>query len=236
MKNILLTGATSGIGEATARCLAEQGYYVICVGRNEVKLRQLCQEYKEHISSFHFDLSNLDRIHEIFDWCRNQGVKLDGMAYCAGVCGEHMPVRGIRWEHIQNEFTVNCMAFIQMSKYMISRKYSNDGSSIVAISSLASHTAYAGTTAYSVSKGALNAACKVLAKEAMPRKIRVNALMPGYVDTPMNREFPIERVQQEQPFGYIDAIEIAYLIEFLLSDKSKKITGAEIPISAGMQF
>ena len=131
---------------------------------------------------------------------------------------------------------LNCMAFVEMGRMMALRKYSADSGSIVAISSLSATTAYAGTATYTMSKAALNAVCRVLSKELLKRRIRVNTIMPGYVRTPMTEDMNEEQVVMEQPFGFIEPEEIADVIEFLLSDKSRCITGAAIPVSAGMNF
>lgn len=89
--------------------------------------------------------------------------------------------------------------------------------------------------AYSISKAALNAACKVLAKEVVRRRIRVNTIMPGYVRTPMTAGLTEDDIKNEQPLGFIEPGEIAQFIEYLLSDKARHITGACIPVSAGMR-
>ena len=80
----------------------------------------------------------------------------------------------------------------------------------------------------------MNVAMKIMAKEFLKRRIRVNTIMPADVDTPMSSKVEeISDLEKEQPWGLIDVDQIVYLIEFLLSDKSKYITGAAIPVSAG---
>lgn len=236
MKTVLITGASSGIGEATAKYLASKGYQLMLVARNYQKMKALCDELGENVHCFPYDLNDLDHIQTIFDHCKDQQMLLNGLVYCAGV-GYNEPFRRITVESITKTLNLNCMAFIMMSRMMTLRKYSENGGSIVAMSSLSALTSYAGTTAYTMSKNALNSACRILSKELLNRKIRVNTIMPGYVHTPMTAALDEETIiSTDQPWGFIEPEEIAYLIEFLLSDKSRCITGASIPVSAGMNF
>jgi len=236
MKTVLITGASSGIGEATAKYLASKGYRLVLVARNQEKLKSLCDEIGGNAQSFSYDLNDLEHIQTIFDYCREQQILLNGLVYCAGEV-HNEPFRRINMDSVTKTMTLNCMAFVMMGKLMTLRKYSENDGSIVAMSSLAALTSYAGTTAYTVSKSALNSACRILSKELLNRKIRVNTIMPGYVRTPMNAGVDEETIMTaDQPWGFIEPEEIAYLIEFLLSDRSRCITGAFIPVSAGMNF
>ena len=121
------------------------------------------------------------------------------------------------------------------------KKYSNERASIVAISSSAAYSCGKGMCTYSSSKAALNAAVKVMGKEFMKRMQRVNAILPTFVDTPMAERMDaslndLEAKVARQPLGLIEPQQIAYLVEFLLSDKASYITGACIPVSAGSIF
>lgn len=235
MKKVLVTGASSGIGEATAKYLAKSGYELVLAARNEERLKQVCEQCGEYVHHYLCDLSDLHQISSIFAYCEEINCKLDGLVHCAGIAG-NMPVRGIDIHSVIEMMNVNCMSFIELARCFINRKYSNEGAGIVAMSSLSSITCYPGTVAYSASKAALSAACKVLAKEAMKRKIRVNTIMPGYVRTPMMEGMSEEDVCKEQPLGFVEPEEVAYLIEFLLSDRAVHITGSSIPLSGGMNF
>lgn len=236
MKTVLITGASSGIGEVTAKYLAAQGYRLVLVARNREKLSSLCAELGAGVQSFVYDLNNLENIADIFDYCKEQSLLLHGLVHCAGV-GYNEPFRRIDVESVEKTMAINCKSFLMMGKMMALRKYSENGGSIIAISSLSALTAYAGTAAYTISKSALIAACKVLSKEVLNRRIRVNTILPGYVRTPMTAELTEEGIMaSDQPWGFIEPEEIAYLIEFLLSDRSRCVTGASIPVSGGMNF
>ena len=236
-KYILVTGASSGIGEATARYLASCSYNLVLVARRKEKLEQLERELETEVLCVPFDLSNTEEIEDIFKTCKEQGIKLSGMVHCAGI-NRDMPI-AVNDIGAMNEVTkINYYAFVELGKFFSKKKYSCDGSSIVAISSQAAVERAKGMLTYAASKAALNVTVGVMAKEFVRRKIRVNAILPNFVDTPMVRPkesvlVGIDEKLEKQPLGIISPLEVAYLAEFLLSDKSEKITGAEIPISGG---
>lgn len=235
-KKILITGASSGIGEQTARYLSEQGYETVLVARNAEKLNHLAEELPSPAYVYPLDLGKLDQIEEIFAFCLEKGIVLDGLVHCAGGSA-NAPVRSNVIEDMQYIFRLNYESFVELVKYFSARRYSANGSSVVVMSSLACNVCKKGTINYSASKTAVNTAVKVMAKELARRKIRVNSIMPGYVKTPMTKEIDLfNNVEEEQPLGMIEPEYIAYMIEFLLSEKSKFITGAAIPISGGMNY
>ena len=234
-KTILITGATSGIGLETTRYLNRKGYRVIPVGRDEEKTRQVSEE-TGIAEYFICDLEKTQNIRDLFDWCQDKDIKLDGLVHAAGYA-INMPIRSAQMEHIERQMRIHYFSFVEMCKGFYSRKVSNDGSSIIALSSLSSLTRLKGSIAYASSKSALNTAVSIAAKEFSKRRIRVNALMPAYVDTRMNEGLDtLIDIKEKQPMGLIPPQNIAAIIGFLLSSQSEYITGALIPVSAGMEF
>lgn len=231
-KNILITGATSGIGEATAKYLFQQGYNLILTGRNENRLEELEKELDCLI--YPMDLAELERIPDLFDFCQSRSIKLDGLVHSAGIGGSNV-VRTLEMQEVEHVMRVNYFSLVMLIKYYIRKRYSNDGGSIVALSSIASYTAEAGMAAYAGAKSAINSLIKVTANECLKRKIRANVVLPAMVDTPMTVGGD-HYVMTNQPYGFIEKEQIAYLIEFLLSDKAKYITGTAIPVSGGLKF
>lgn len=236
-KTILVTGASSGIGAAVSQYLSEQGYDVVLVARNRNKLEQIVASMSGNKYIIPYDLTDLENIEQIFIQCREEGIKLDGLVHCAGINND-IPVRANDIEVMKHVTTVNYYSFVELGKYFNKKKYSRDGASVVAISSSAAQTCSKGMCTYSASKAALNAAVKVMGKEFLKRRQRVNAIMPSFVDTPMaqNVEHTLGDLEQKiaaQPLGMIEPLQIAYLVEFLLADKSSYITGACIPVSGG---
>ena len=132
-----------------------------------------------------FDLTKFEEYDTIFDVCKEQGMKFDGFIHCAGV-GTSMPVKKIRiHEDMETQMEINAYAFAELGRYFGSKRYSNDGGSIVAVSSMAAHSCIPGHCGYAASKAALDAIVQVMSKEFSRRKIRVNAILPTYVDTPL---------------------------------------------------
>jgi len=239
MKTFLVTGASSGIGAAVSKYLAGCGYRVVMVARSAQKLKETAKEMVNEPILIPFDLTKFDEYDVIFDVCKEQGIKFDGFIHCAGV-GTSMPVKRIRiQEDMESQMEINAYAFAQLGRYFGSKRYSNDGGSIVAISSIAAHSCVPGHCGYAASKAALDAIVQVMSKEFSKRKIRVNAILPSFVDTPLLRGdlekiYDLQgRIEVNQPFGIIDPRYLAYLVEFLISDKAKYITGTLIPVTAG---
>lgn len=233
-KTILITGCTSGIGLETARYLYECGYGLVLAARNKQKLEEVSAELngaEYYVCDFEYQ----EQIKGIFDFCLGKGIKLDGMVHAAGYV-INMPIRSYCEDDMIRQMQLNYYAFMELCKCFYSRKISNDGASIVAMSSLAALTKWKASALYAASKSALNVVVSVASKEFIKRMIRVNALMPGYVDTRMTTGLEeLIDVKEKQPMGMIPPKNIAYVIEFLLSDKAKYITGAAIPVSAGME-
>ncbi len=234
-KTILITGSTSGIGLETAKFLYEVGYELVLTGRNEENLKTISNFLGDapYIVS---DLEDTNRIKEIFDYCLQNKIKLDGMVHAAGYV-INVPIKLYSLEHMEKQMRVHYYAFLELCRCFYNRKISNNGASIVAISSLASVTKMKGSVLYAGSKSALNTAISVAAKEFIKRDIRVNGLMPAYVDTRMTDGLgELIDIKEKQPMGLIPPGNIAKVVEFLLSDSAKYITGALIPISAGMEY
>lgn len=235
---VLILGASSGIGKAIAAYLSEQGNTVVMVARREEKLAEIASTLKTKGYYYPYDLQNLEEIESIFQFCKQSGLMLDGMVYCAGI-NRDLPIRANDIAVMKEVMNVNYMAFVEAGKYFGRKKYSVDASSIVAISSIGVSYCNSGMSTYISSKNALNATVRVMAKEYMKRGIRVNAILPNFVDTEMAHniddytESLEEKVRRIQPLGIIEPIQVAYLTEFLLSEQAKFITGAEVPISGG---
>ncbi len=240
--NYIITGATSGIGKACAKSLAVGDNTVFIVGRDQERLERTREEINGNIITIKYDLENCDDISSIFDVVEKTGKKLNGFIYSAGMDAT-FPIKAFRSDVMLSLLKVNCVSFIEMSKFFYSKRISADGASIVAISSLASLSTDVGMVAYSASKAALNASVRTISKEFVRRRIRVNAIMPGGVSTRMAEqkgellsgitEIKTQSDNNAQPFGIIPPESIVSVVGFLLSDESKYMTGELIPVSAG---
>lgn len=233
-KTILVTGCTSGIGLEVSKYLHEQGYGILLVGRNEGKLKDVSEKTGGQPYAV-CDLLDSSQIGGIFDLCVSKGIKLSGMVHCAGF-GSIVPIRSLRDEDAKAQMQIHYFAFLELCKNFYRRNVSEDGASVVAMSSFSTFTKRKGSVAYAAAKTAVNTAVSIASKEFLKRSIRVNAILPAYVDTRMSDGLDdLLDVSDVQPLGLIPPKAIAELTEFLLSDKSKYITGALIPVSGGME-
>lgn len=240
-KIILVTGATSGIGRMVTERFAAEEAKVVAVGRNQKQLAELERRFPDRVYSFAYDLLDLEHIERMFTYCKDRGLKLDGLVHCAGLVANNV-VRSNNIEEMEEIMCINCFAFMELGKYFSLKKYSNDGSSLVAISSTAALKNEKGLSQYSASKAALNSVVKTMSKEFMRRKLRVNAILPANVKTPMQVktasqiENYMELLEERQPLGLIEPEYIAYMAEYLLSDLGRFMTGELVTISGGLEY
>ena len=236
-KTILILGASRGIGKAVSKYLLEKGYRIVAVARTEALLQELVAGQEENAKYIVCDLSDMSNIAAIFDNLNEWGIILSGAVYCAGICTSE-PIKIIDMDTMQRDLMINTLSFVEMGKYFSKKKYLSDGASIVAISSMSAWDMTKGMCTYSMSKAALNTAVQTMSKEFVKRKVRVNAVLPAYVNTSMTVgsdqvDSKIAMLQEKQPLGIIEPEYIAYMVEFLLSEKAQYMTGALIPISGG---
>lgn len=236
-KNILVTGASQGIGRGVAEYLLQQGVSVILVARNKNRLEELQSKYPNTAYSYPFDLEKTDEIEKIFLYCKEKGLKLHGMIHAAGISID-CPIKSIDLAEIDRIFKINYYAYVMLTKYFMQKKYSMNGACTIAMSSMASSLCEKAMSQYVASKNAINAFTKVLAREGEKRKIRANAIAPAFVDTDMAQGAVdvlenYDELIAKQVFGMIPVSQIAFLVEFLLSDRASYITGAVIPVSGG---
>ena len=237
MKNILITGATSGIGNEVAYYFAKNDSSIFITGRNQDILKKMEAEIDNCLGSYVLDLSQTGSIHGMFDAIKEKQIKFDALIHCAGLEGGLAPVRIAKIETLDLLMKVHYYSFVELSKFFYKRDISNDGASIIGVSSLAALMCQKNSIDYSSSKAAMNVAVKVMAKEFLKRGIRVNAILPANVDTPMSKNLKDTiDIKTIQPMGFIEPEQVVYMIEFLLSEHAKYVTGALMPISAGMEY
>lgn len=231
-KTILITGASSGIGKAMSLYLNSVGYRVILVARRINALQAIAAGLTADTMCIPYDLQDLEHIETIFQQIKDAGIKLYGLVYCAGI-NRDQPLKVNDLNDMVQVMNLNLLAFIEMGKYFCQKKYSEDGGAVVALSSTAVYGCDKSMCTYSASKAGVDAAVRVMSKEFARRRIRANSIQPTYVDTPMGRNTgDYEAKFAAQPLGVIQPEHVAYLAEFLLSDKAAYISGSNIKMSS----
>ena len=233
-KQILVTGASSGIGKGIALACAKMGATVIITGRNVERLNETLSLMSEgDHKAISADLTKAEDIDRLV----SELPKLDGLVQCAGV-GSRVPCKQISKDDIAHVMQPNMEAPILLQTALLSKKKINKASSIVYIASRAYQSPSMGNAVYSASKGAIVAYAKCLALELASRQIRVNCICPGMVWTDLitndvDKE-TLEGAQLRYPlkrFGTTD--DVANLAIYLPSDASGWMTGSCVDISGG---
>ncbi len=240
-KLILVTGASSGIGRATALVLSRLGARVILTGRREQALQEtLCamDEPKKH-SFFAADLTETDAIPSlIVQQIEKAGTALDGIVHSAGI-GKPMALRMTSRPGVDAMMAINVYASLALLRAVSGKNVTSPrGASVVLMSSVAGLVASPGLVAYSGTKAALFGITKSAALELASKRVRVNCVVPGYVKTPMldkaeDAFVGFERVKNKQFLGLTEAEDIGVLAAYLLSDASRAVTGATFLIDGG---
>lgn len=235
-KNILVTGASSGIGKATAIACSKMGAQVVITGRNAERLQETFQELEgDGHQQIIAELTNEDDLKRLVE----EIPPLDGFVNNAGI-GSKTPINFIKQSALQNILDVNTIAPIMLTKMLLKKKKMQKGSSMVLTSSISGVSSVdIGNTLYSVSKSAIDGFMKNAAKELAEKGIRVNSVNPGMVDTPINNYSNVSEEQMQADLlryplkRHGTPEEIAYAIIYLLSDAAAWVTGTALKIDGG---
>ncbi|AZA99823.1 SDR family oxidoreductase [Chryseobacterium joostei] len=239
-KAILITGAGSGIGKATALYLSSINAKLLLLDINEDALKEtlsLCNDQCDYLA---IDLSDSHGIKiPVQDKIKTFG-PLDGMVHIAGI-PYLSPLKTLNTDTVDKVLKVNTVAALELAKIFTKHKnYKTENPSIVFISSVYGLVGSAANVAYAMSKSALHGITKSLAIELAPKHIRVNCIAPGFIKTQMlddvSGSFDNEynnRLNQLHPLGLGEAEDIAYGITYLLSDMGKWVTGTILSVDGG---
>lgn len=240
-KNILVTGASSGIGKSAAILFSQLDANIIITARREKELQDTLSLMKENSKHLLIpcDATNPDEIKHLI----TQISPIDGWLHCTGKVFP-MPVKFIQKKHIDDVMSVNYLSAIYTTTELLKQNKLNTHASIVFISSISTLHTYFGGALYISSKAALEAYAKNLALELAPKKIRVNVLQPALVKTDIYQSTLEAAVSQEEmqkyeaqyPLGIGEPIDVAYTSAFLLSDVAKWITGTFIKMDGGLSL
>ena len=238
-KTILVTGASSGIGRATAILCSQMGASVILTARNEQRLIETMKELSGNNNRYIIaDLSDSDAVKRLVD----EVEVLDGIVNNAGI-NKILPIQFVNKDSLMETMQVNALSPILITQALLKKKKLKNGGSIVFVSSVAGHTrSSVGNTMYCASKGAVSGFVKCLAKELATRGIRCNEVLPGQSDTSIMAHGSVSDEQMQQMIMRIpmkrlgEPKEIAAGITFLLSDAASYITGSSLIIDGGLSL
>lgn len=235
-KNILVTGASSGIGQAIAIECSRLGANVIATGRNENRLKETIFSMDKGGHKYVIaDISKEEEIDKVVKECS----ELDGVVHAAGI-GDRTLLSMVKKNNIAKIMSVNFEAPVLLQKALIKKKKMSNEASIIFIASRAAQVPTVGNGLYAASKAALISYAKVLAIELADRKIRVNCIAPAMVWTELvkrdqeilgidyhekEKEYPLKR--------YGQPVDIAYLAVYMLSNASSWMTGSCVDITGG---
>lgn len=240
-KVAVVTGGNSGIGYATAESLKASGAQVVITGRSASKVEEAANELQ--VEGIVADVSDLNAIDQLVAKVSQGYGKVDILFVNAGIFAP-APVGQITEEMFDHQMGINFKgAVFTIEKFL---PILNDGASIINLSSVNAYTGMPNTAVYAASKAALNAYTRTAATELAPRKIRVNAVNPGPVQTPI---FNKTGMPAEQLSGFAQAMQnrvplkrfgqpkdVANLVVFLASDEASFITGGEYNIDGGINI
>ena len=235
-KTILVTGASSGIGKATAIECSILGARVVITGRDEARLQQTLSslEGEGHVV-ITADLGEDDGIRFLVE----RVPVLNGIVHAAGI-SDTVLFQFLKKERLENIFNINFFAPVVLSQLLLKKKLLQKGGSIVFLSSIDGPvTAHIGNSMYSATKGALSAMMQNMSIELASKGIRVNAVLPGMTETPLihNDDITQEQLNKDMELyplkRYADPREIAWAIIYLLSDASTFTIGASLVVDGG---
>jgi len=236
-RNIIVTGASGGIGNAIVEKLYEKGGNVLATGTREEKLQELKEKFK-NIKTLKFDISNHDNIEEFINNATDElGGSLDCIVNNAGITKDNLTIR-MSVDEWSKVIDINLTSTFLMSKFAIKKMLKNKSGKIINITSVVGHTGNVGQANYTASKAGIVAMSKSLAIEYAKKNINVNCVSPGFISTAMTDA--IDEKFKETIISKIPANrlgkpkDIANAVLFLASSASDYINGETLHVNGGM--
>src|SRR6188472_2489258 len=241
-KIAVITGGNSGIGLATAQRFVEEGAYVFITGRRQSELDAAVKQIgKNNVTGVQGDVSNLADLDRLYDTVKQHKGRIDVLFANAGIV-ELAPLGSITESHFDKMFNINVKGLLFTVQKAL--PLFQDGGSIILTGSIGGSKGYEGSNVYGATKAAIRSFARSWTVDLKHRKIRVNVISPGVIDTPMTSSMVQSEDLGEQlktnlvsavPMGRMGSPdEIAKAVSFLASDDSSYVTGIELFVDGGM--
>jgi len=241
MHNVLVTGGSRGIGLAIAQRLAGVGYNVIAVARREsdelrAAISATTKQGSGRLQFRSFDLSEIDAIPTFVKALRDEFGAIYGLVNNAGIGTEGL-LATMHNSEIEALMRLNVLSPIVLTKYVVRHMMADGAGRIINMSSIIASTGYNGLSVYAATKAAATGFTRSLAREVGKLGITVNAIAPGFVDTELTQGLPPEQKQRIAGRSALrrlpDADDVARMVEYLLGDGGRNITGSVLTLDAG---
>jgi NAD(P)-dependent dehydrogenase (short-subunit alcohol dehydrogenase family) len=235
-KIAVITGGNSGIGLATAQRFVQEGAFVFISGRRQDELDKAVKQIGRNAMGVQGDVSNVADLDRLYGTVKQQKGRIDVLFANAGIF-ENASLGSITEEHFDKIFSVNVKGVLFTVQKAL--PLFQDGGSIILIASVAGSKGFGGDSVYSATKAAIRSFARSWTVDLKNRKIRVNAISPGVIETPMSAELSeqlktilVSAVPMGRMVGRPD--EIAKAVAFLASDDSSYMTGMELFVDGGL--
>ena len=235
-KNIIITGATGGIGNSIIHRLNDYGANILASGTKDEKLKELKSKF-ENIKILKFDISQSDKIEEFIENATRELGGIDCIVNNAGITQDNLSIR-MSLEEWKKVIDINLTSTFLMSKFAIKKMLKNKKGKIINITSVVGHTGNVGQANYTASKAGIVAMSKSLAIEYAKKNININCISPGFIKTAMSDKIDDkfkEVIISKIPSARLGEPEdIANAVLFLASDLSNYINGETLHVNGGM--
>tara|TARA_Y100000816_G_C26045870_1_gene548074 strand:+ start:572 stop:1309 length:738 start_codon:yes stop_codon:yes gene_type:complete len=236
-KNIIITGASGGIGNSIVKRLSESGANILASGTRNEKLEELKSKFN-NIKTLKFDISQNDKIEEFIEnSSKILGDKLDCLVNNAGITQDNLSIR-MSFDEWKKVIDINLTSTFLLSKFAIKKMLKNKSGKIINITSVVGHTGNVGQANYTASKAGIVAMSKSLAIEYAKKNININCISPGFIKSAMTnkidekfKEAIISRIPSAR-LGEPD--DVANAVHFLASNQSNYINGETLHVNGGM--
>ena len=236
-KNIIVTGASGGIGNSIVEKLSKNGANILATGTKKEKLDELKSKFK-NLKILKFDISQSDKIEEFIENATNElGGNLDCIVNNAGITQDNLAIR-MNFEEWKKVIDINLSSTFLLSKYSIKKMLKNKKGKVINITSVVGHTGNLGQSNYTAAKAGIIAMSKTLAIEYARKNININCISPGFIKTAMTDKIDTkfkDMIISKIPSGRLGEPEdVANAVLFLASDLSNYINGETLHVNGGM--